>query len=286
MARATVNGIGIEYEIIGDKGAPTAVITPGGRFSKDSDGIVPLAEELARGGKRVLIWDRPNCGASDICFDGVNESELQAATLVGLLRTLDLGPAVVTGGSGGARVSLIAAARHPEMVSKLMIWWISGGTAGLLFLGTYYCGESVFAAGRGGMEAVVNLPVWAEQVERNPKNREKFLAMNPKDFIEIMQRWAGTYLPSNASPVPDLSPDDFTKLSMPALILRNGRGDMHHTRETTEWLHKLMPHSRLIDAPWPDNEWNNRLQAANEGGPGMFIGWPAVAPIMLDFING
>ena len=40
---------------------------------------------LAAFGQRVLIWDRPNTGASDICFTGASESEMQADHLAGLL---------------------------------------------------------------------------------------------------------------------------------------------------------------------------------------------------------
>ena len=43
---------------------------PGGRFSKDFGGIHELADALAEGGKRVLLWDRPNCGRSDVQFYG------------------------------------------------------------------------------------------------------------------------------------------------------------------------------------------------------------------------
>ncbi|MGO8890875.1 MAG: hypothetical protein ACLQB1_14460 [Streptosporangiaceae bacterium] len=35
------------------------MITPGGRFSKDSPGVRELAAALAERGNRVLIWDRP-----------------------------------------------------------------------------------------------------------------------------------------------------------------------------------------------------------------------------------
>jgi hypothetical protein len=43
---------------------------PGGRFSKDDAGVRELAEALAAEGNRVVIWDRPNCGASDVHFTG------------------------------------------------------------------------------------------------------------------------------------------------------------------------------------------------------------------------
>src|SRR5919197_6003334 len=101
MARATVNGISIAYELIGE-GRPW-VITPGGRFSKDDGGIRELADGLAAEGNQVLIWDRPNCGESDVCFTGSSESTMQADALAGLLRHLDMAPAVIAGGSGGSR---------------------------------------------------------------------------------------------------------------------------------------------------------------------------------------
>ena len=61
--------------------------------------------ELAKNGFRTVIWDRPNCGDSDISFDGVNESRLNANALAGLLRALDMPPALVIGGSAGQDAS-------------------------------------------------------------------------------------------------------------------------------------------------------------------------------------
>ncbi|MGN6472828.1 MAG: alpha/beta fold hydrolase, partial [Mycobacteriales bacterium] len=109
MATATVDGLTIAYDVIGDSGRPWS-ITPGGRFSKNDPGIRELAEAIAAHGNRVVIWDRPNCGESDVCFTGDSESAMQADVLIGLLDQLDMTPAVVMGGSGGARVSLLAAA--------------------------------------------------------------------------------------------------------------------------------------------------------------------------------
>ena len=176
MATVDIDGIPIAYEVIGE--GPPWVVTPGGRFSKDTPGVRELAHALAGAGRRVLIWDRPNTGASGVCFTGASESEMQADALAGLLRTLDMAPAVVVGGSGGARVSLLVAARHPEVVTKLAVWWVSGGIFGLMTLGVVYCGESIRAAWQGGMEAVVELPEWAEVLERNPANRDRLLGLD------------------------------------------------------------------------------------------------------------
>src|ERR1700743_695636 len=117
MARISVSGLGIEYELLGPAAAPAVVLTPGGRFPLDSPGVRQLGEALVAGGRRVLLWDRPNCGSSDLCFDAESESELNGRALIGLIRALNLGPIVIAGGSAGARVSLIAASRAPELVS-------------------------------------------------------------------------------------------------------------------------------------------------------------------------
>ena len=65
-------------------------LTPGGRFSKDIPGLRPLAEALAKGGYRVLLWDRPNCGKSDVQFYGQSESHMRAETLHQLITKLGI----------------------------------------------------------------------------------------------------------------------------------------------------------------------------------------------------
>src|SRR5262245_57736766 len=145
-----------------------------------------MARALADRGKQVVTWDRPNCGASSVVFRGNSESEVQAEALGDLLRHLDVGPTVIVGGSGGARVSLLAAARNPDVTAGLAIWWIGGGVPGLLSLANYYCMPSCGAAWRGGMEAVVALPQWQEVLEKNVGNRARFFAMDRSEFLEVM----------------------------------------------------------------------------------------------------
>ena len=158
MATTSVSGLTISYEVVGadpGTGGRSWVVTPGGRYSKDDPGLREMAEALAGSDGRTLIWDRPNCGASDVCFDGASESAMQADVLAGLVETLGLGPAVLAGGSGGARVALLAAARHPDAVAGVAMWWITGRPLGLLSLAMHYCSGSLKAAWDGGMEAVV-----------------------------------------------------------------------------------------------------------------------------------
>jgi len=282
MSRIEIAGIGIEYELLGRPGDPAIALTPGGRFAKDTPGLRELAEALVAGQRRVLLWDRPNCGASDVCFDAESESGLHAHTLTQLIRALDLGPTTLAAGSAGSRVSLIAASRDPEAVERLALWWISGGILGLMSLAYYYCAEPAMSASKGGMAAVADAPSWADQTARNPRNRERLLAMDPGAFIKTMERWASFYLPSELSPVPGMSPADFARLTMPVLIFRSGKSDVAHTRRTSEWVHELIPNSTIVEPPWPDDEWNRR-QAAKSQGRGLFENWPALAPQLLEF---
>lgn len=274
----------IAYDVVGDHG-PAWVITPGGRFSKDVPGVRELAQALAARGRRVLVWDRPNCGASDVCFTGASESEMHADTLAALLRTLDMAPAVVIGGSGGSRVSLLTAVRHRDVTEKLALWWISGGVYGLLLLAVHYCGESLRAAWQGGMEAVVALPEWDEVLARNPRNRDRFLALDPRDFVRTMERWMLVYCPTTDATVPGVADAELAALDVPTLIFRSGHSDPHHTRATSERLHDLIPGSVLVDPPWDDDEWNRRGEAARAGTGALFERWPLLAPQLLDFAS-
>jgi pimeloyl-ACP methyl ester carboxylesterase len=283
MATVDIDGTTLAYEIIGD-GVPW-VVTPGGRFSKDTPGVRELAEALAAEGNRVLIWDRPNTGASDVCFTGSSESEMQADMLAGLLKALNMAPAVIAGGSGGARVSLLAAARHPDVTSKLAMWWISGGVFGLMTLGIVYCGESLRAAWQGGMEAVVELPEWTEVLERNPSNRARILELDRHAFIAVLERWMRVYCPDSGAVVPGLPDTAYRALALPTLIFRSGESDPYHTRATSEGLHALIPHSQLVEPPWGDREWIERTDAARNGTGHIFERWPLLAPQLLEFAS-
>jgi len=281
VAKTRVNTLSIEFELIGDAGARPWAITPGGRFSMTSPGVRELAVALAERGNRVLIWDRPNCGSSDVCFTGSSESAMQADVLADLIRQLDLGPTIIAGGSGGARVSLLTAARHRGIAAGLAMWWISGGVFGLMTLGVHYCSGSLKAAWNGTMEDVASLPEWAEVIANNPGNREIFLAQDRGEFLATMERWMAVYCPRDDELVPGLPDETGRALDLPTLVFRSGASDYNHTRATSESLAKLLPNARLVEPPWPDTEWNDRSSARpGASGEGLFVGWPALAPML------
>lgn len=282
MPRATINGIGIEYEVHGESGHPV-ILTPGGRFHMDTPGIRDFAKALAAGGRRAIIYDRPNCGKSDACLLGESESEMQAEALSGLIRHLDFGPTAIIGGSGGSRVSMLAAARDPEMCSHLALWWISGEPIGLMQLATYYAGEAASLASVGGMEAVMNATSWAENFAMNPAARDFIRGQDPRYFISVMQKWASAYVPSDISPVPGMKPVDFARITVPTLVYRSHTSDLSHTRTTSEWVARLIPHADFRDPPWRDDEWNYQSGRTAAGeGHSLFISWQKLAPEILE----
>jgi len=282
MTFADIDGTRVAFEVIGAEG-PGWVVTPGGRFSKDTAGVRELAERLAEPGHRVLIWDRPNTGASDVRFDGASESEMQADVLAGLLGHVGLEPAMIVGGSGGARVSLLTAARHPDVSRGLAMLWISGGVYGLIQLGVVYSGESIRAAWTGGMEAVVELPEWKEVLDRNAGNRDRFLRQEPAEFIATLERWMLAYCPKDGVTVPGVSDPDLGAMTTPTLVFRGGASDPHHPRSTSERVASLIPGARLVEPPWGDREWIDRMAAARAGNGGLFERWPLLAEQLLDF---
>jgi len=280
MPKIDINGIGIAYDIIGE-GDKTIAITAGGRFSKDTPGLRELAQHCADAGFKALIWDRVNCGESDVNFNGETESLMNADTLAGLLRALDFGPTLLVGGSAGSRVSLMTAIRNPDLVSGMLLLWISGGTLGLATLAMFYHHESALAAKMDGMAAVADLPEWKEQVTRNPGNRDRFLAWDPDEFVDVMQRWADSFIPKSAAPVPGLNPEELAAIKCPVVVLRSGKSDIHHTRETSEALASMIPSARITDPPWGDQEWNDGFREPDNSR--RFASFEKLAPMVIEF---
>jgi 2-hydroxy-6-oxonona-2,4-dienedioate hydrolase len=277
-----ISGIRIAYELLGEVGAPAIAITPGGRFSTESPGVRAFGEALAAGGRRVLLWDRPNCGASDLSFAGEGEGGLHASVLMQLILKLELGPTALVGGSAGGRVSLLAALEVPEMTSHVVSWWISGGIVSLMSLGTFYCCDTAVAARSGGMEAVAAMPLWKEQLSRNPRNRDILLSQDPELFVATMERWASGYVASEASPVPGLTPDGLAQLKMPVMIFRGDPADIWHPERITAWVHQQIPNSLYADPPWQGDIFAQRMAE----GKGLFVDWPLLAPAILAFTGG
>jgi 2-hydroxy-6-oxonona-2,4-dienedioate hydrolase len=282
-----VCGGSVVYEIVGSAG-DFIVLTPGGRFGKDIPGLRPLAEELAAGGYRVLLWDRPNCGKSDIQLFGESESHMRAVVLNELITALGIGPCVLAGGSGGARDSMLTAILYPHQVSRLVLWNIVGGIFGTFVLGHVYSMPSILAVRGRGMAGVLDVKDWRDCIAANPVNRERLLAFTDDEFLNIMLRWLGAFVTKPGQTIPGVDDTLFTDLSVPTLIIRGGENDLNHPKRTSLEVQCLIKGSELIDPPWPEDAWERASEAMAQGKSqrfNLFDTWVQAAPKILEFLG-
>jgi pimeloyl-ACP methyl ester carboxylesterase len=282
-----IHGGNVVYEILGETGEFIA-LTPGGRFSKDIPGLRPLAEQLVKGGYRVLLWDRPNCGKSDLQFYGQSESHMRADTLHQLITGLGIGPCVIAGGSGGARDSILTTILHPEIVTKLVTWNIVGGVYGSFVLGSYYIVPSIQAVRGLGIKGLLGVSEWQERIAENPANKDRILAMDADEFLKVMLRWLNAFVPKPGQAIPGVDDALFDDIMVPTLIIRGGENDWDHPKRTSLEVSCLIKGSTLIDPPWPEDAWERAGEDRATGkakGFNLFDTWVQAAPAIVDFLE-
>jgi len=282
-----IHGGNVVYEILGETGEFIA-LTPGGRFSKDIPGLRPLAEQLVEGGYRVLLWDRPNCGKSDLQFYGQSESHMRADTLHQLITGLGIGPCVIAGGSGGARDSILTTILHPEIVTKLVTWNIVGGVYGSFVLGSYYIVPSIQAVRGLGIKGLLGVSEWQERIAENPANKDRILAMDGDEFLKVMLRWLNAFVPKPGQAIPGVDDALFDDIMVLTLIIRGGENDWDHPKRTSLEVSCLIKGSRLIDPPWPEDAWERAGEDRATGkakGFNLFDTWVQAAPAIVDFLE-
>lgn len=238
MPVASIRGLEIHYEILGERG-PFVALQPGGRRAGVS--VKPLAAKIAEAGYRVIVYDRRNTGASTVAIDGDSENDVWADDLYALLGQLDALPAYIGGSSSGCRLALVLALRHPEAVRGLLLWRVTGGEHAAVHLANQYYTSHIEAAQKGGMAAVCEMDHWKEVIAANPKSRATLMAMNPADFIARMERWRQSFNAGAEHPVIGLSPAELRSLTMPTCICPGK--DPVHPPPAGEACHRLMPNA-------------------------------------------
>jgi len=275
MPVVTVRGVDINYEVLGELG-PWVALQPGGR--RALAGVKSLGQKIAEAGCRVLVYDRRNCGASGVSFDGGDsENEIWTDDLRVLLSQLDALPAYIGGSSSGCRLALLMALRYPADVRGLLLWRVTGGAYAAQRLVQNYYAQFIAAAQQGGMEAVCRTEHFAEVIASNTANRRRLMALEPQRFIGMMEVWRRAFNEGAHHPVIGLSPAELRSLTMPACIIPGN--DQVHPREAGQVAHRLMPNSEYREALIEDRpdldvaleDWN-----AKEG---------LVAAIFIDFLR-
>jgi len=275
MPVATIRGVDINYQVLGERG-PWVALQPGGR--RGLIGVKSVAEKIAEAGCRVLVYDRRNCGASAVSFDGGNsENEIWAADLHALLNELDALPAYIGGSSSGCRLALLAALRHPADVRGLLLWRVTGGAYAAERLVQNYYTQFIDAARQGGMEAVCRTEHFSEVIANNPANRTRLLEIEPPRFIAVMEEWRRAFNEGAHHPVIGVSPAQLRSLTMPTCVIPGN--DRVHPRAPGQAAHRLIPNSEYHEVLTEDRtdldvaleDWN-----AKEG---------LLAAIFIDFLR-
>jgi len=172
MPTLNIRDVNIHYRVFGSRGPWLALITGGRRGFTE---FVPLAEKIAAHGIRVLLHDRRNTGASDVLIEAdpgdVGEEEIWTDDLYALLGRLEARPAVVGGGSSGARTSILTYLRHSDAVRALFLMRLTGGEFAAGRLPEMYYGQFIRAAREGGMAAVCATEQYQERIAAMPPSR-------------------------------------------------------------------------------------------------------------------
>jgi pimeloyl-ACP methyl ester carboxylesterase len=260
MPTATIRGATIAYEVLGKSG-PWFALSPGGRRAKEE--VKKLAQRIADGGFRVLIYDRRNCGASDVVLEGEDsEYEIWADDLHELMKQLNALPAYIGGASSGCRLSMLFALRHPDAVKGLLLTRITGGAFACNRLAENYYGQYAKAAASGGMAAVCETEHWRERIAANPANRARLMGIDPMRFIASFARWAESFSSAANLPMIGATEQDLRSIKVPTLVIPGH--DRTHNRATGMRAGKLIPGAEIYDLMGEDVDADLAVEAWDE----------------------
>lgn len=250
MPYLDVHGVRLFHEVYGDRG-PWLALNSGGRHRYLE--MAPLAQSIAAEGFRVLVHDRRNTGASDILIAGdASEEEIWADDLHALLTHYAALPAFVGGSSAGARLSMMLKRRHPQAVRGLLLMRVTGGEFAAGRLPRIYYGQFIEAALQGGMAAVCETEAYRERLALNPESRQRLLAMDPQDYIDVMTRWRDRFTSGPISPVMGVPEAELRAYQLPVIVVPGN--DKTHSSVNGRGAAALIPESELSPLPLRDQD--------------------------------
>ena len=260
MPITKVRGVAINYELLGDRG-PWVALQPGGR--RGLVGVKPLGQKIAEAGNRVLVYDRRDCGASDISFDGGNsENEVWADDLHQLLQELDAAPAFIGGSSSGCGWLCWRLCATQAMCAGSCC----GGSPAARLPPVGWCRTTTLSSSKPR-----NAVAWKRSaapsisLSLSPTirpNRSRLLSMDVERFMAVMNQWRRSFNEGADHPVIGIRPEELRSMTMPACIIPGN--DRTHPREPGQIAHRLMPNAEyheVVAEDRPDldvalEDWN------------------------------
>jgi len=250
MPFSKVRDVTLHYRVFGQTGPWLALITGGRRGFNE---FIPFAEKIAAKGFQVLLHDRRNTGASDVLIAGQDgEEEIWADDLAVLLAQLGASPAFIGGTSSGARLSMLYNQRHPQNVKGLLLMRVTGGDFAAGRLPDTYYGQFIKAAQQGGMKAVCDHEQYQERIQANPSNLPRLMAMDPKQYIRVMEHWLSIFLRGPRKPVLGMEDDVMRAIKVPTIVIPGN--DKTHASANGIAAASLIPNSILYQLPLEDQD--------------------------------
>ena len=247
MPNATVRGLNINYEIIGDEGPWAAPITGGRRGYQE---FIPIAKRIAGEGNRVLLHDRRNTGASDIKLEAHEVEEMIWPTICAIFLISWVLCRPSSEASSGADRDYVRPA--PSLRAPSAVAPAGDGRC----VSPNACRPCITDSSspqlEGGMEAVCATNMWKERIEANPGNRELLKAMDPADFIDIFSRSKELFEAGVHHPVMGVTNEELSSLTMPTIVIPGN--DNTHASASGKAAHERIPDSELYDLGLEDED--------------------------------
>jgi len=247
MPRAESNGIELEYETFGERGAASLLLI-GGLGTQMISWDEAFCELLASRGFWVIRFDNRDAGLST-WMDGGGAYGLDdmAADAAGLLDALGVPAAHVVGASMGGFIAQLVALNHPEHVLTLTSI-MSGPNGKDQVQPTPEATAVLLAPAPGTREERIELGVWAKQkllgpadpyddaYERSRVVRAVDRAYHPAGFVRQLQAIAAS--PSRL--------ERLRSLGIPTLVI-HGDADILVPVENGRRVAAAIPGSRLLE---------------------------------------
>ena len=252
-----VDGYRIHYYVMGpDSGPPVVLIHGLGARAEDWANLAPY---FSRAGFRVYMPDLPGYGQSDMPANFSYSIADQAQVVVGILDALGLRQVDLGGWSMGGWIAQVVAIRHPERVSRLILFDSAG----------------IYA--RPEWNTALFTPTTPDQIAQldallmpNPPAVPRFVAA---DILRISKAHSWVIQRALASMLTGRDTTDhlLPLLKMPVLIVW-GAVDRITPVDQALRIHALLPQSHL-----------NVFQGCGHLAPSQCA--PAIAPSILQFLR-
>ena len=241
MATAIIDGISTRYEVLGD-GPPILMFSPGGfdatldKWSTQSVyARIKLLDHLPKT-CTCIVFDRRETGQSGGRVERLTW-EGYARQGKNLLEHLGFSRAHVIGACMGCCAAAALAAKWPEMIDRLVLYWPVGG-AKYRIQGRARFNEHVSYVKQHGLAGVVKLAgesdksfggdprggPWVSVLRRDRAFAEAYATLDPDAYTLLLTVTARTLFDRDTAP--GAEPEDLMRLDVPALIVP-GRDNAH-----------------------------------------------------------